>query len=156
MGMQQSKSKGYRAFVLVLISAVLLAALVVLAMLTRVHPIQWGFAEDQGVLIDCQYIDYMGHQHSGLISDRAAIRELSEILKGIQEENPKRIIWVEEKCGPVPFMFLVKRGSKTLHYSLKGEYLAVGERGFLKTYTIYQLSSKSSERLLNFLWSACE
>lgn len=156
MGKQKSKSKGYRFLFLVLAGVVLLAALFILAMLTKVHPIGWGFAGDQGVKIECQYMDYLGYQHSGSITDTAAILELSEILKGIQEENPKRIRWVEEKCGPASFLFLVKRGSETLHYPLKGEYLAVGERGFLKTYTIYQLSSKSSERLLTFLWSACE
>lgn len=156
MGKQQPKSKGYRVFVLVSTGAVLLAALLLLAMFTKAHSIQWDFAGDPGVQIDCQYMDHMGHQHAGLITDRAVIRELSEILKGIREEKPKRIRRVEEKCGPVSSMFIVKRGNGSLHYSLKGEYLAVGERGFLKTYTIYRLSSKSSERLQAFSWSACE
>ncbi|HHW94096.1 MAG TPA: hypothetical protein GX734_06325 [Clostridiaceae bacterium] len=145
-----------RKHLLILIGVIVLATISIILVLgssNKVYPIDLNLADDEEVLLEYEYTDYLGYEHSGSISDRAKIQKLSEILKRIQDENPLRIRKVEEKSGPVTYSFVVKRGNDEMSYSLKGEYLAVGKKSIFKTYTIYQLSQESSEELLSFLRS---
>lgn len=145
-----------RKHLLILIGVIVLATISIILVLgssNKVYPIDLNLADDEEVLLEYEYMDYLGYEHAGSTSDRAKIQKLGEILKRIQDENPLRIRKVEEKSGPVTYSFVVKRGNDEMIYSLKGEYLAVGKKSIFKTYTIYQLSQESSEELLSFLRS---
>lgn len=154
MGKKMSFLKrSYRVFV-ALICVFLLA---VLCFFGRVHPIEFDLSEDEEmVFIDLQYTDYMGYEQSRLISERKIIRQLNKILIRIQGEKPKRVLKTEKKSGPITYFFVVKKTNEEFHYSLQGEYLAVGERGLFKNFTIYKLSPDSSDELISFFRSVSD
>lgn len=156
MSMFQFKSKSSRGLVIVLVGVIALLTIYILIMVNKVYPIESDFGDIDDVSIDYTYTDYLGYEHSGTITDRTKIQNLSRILKRIQDLSPPRIKKVEEKAGPVPYMFVVKSDNRALYYSIMGEYLFVGKRCLFKTYSIYQLSQESSEELILFLRSMAD
>jgi hypothetical protein len=146
-----SKSKCSRNSLIALIAVLLLIAIFGLTMLTKRSPVYSDFLEGEDVSIEYQYIDYMGIHHAGTVVERAKVQNLAGILKRIQASDPERIRKIEERSGAITFMFIVKSGNEKLRYSLKGHYLAVGKRGLLKSYTIYELHQENAEELIAFM-----
>lgn len=107
--------------------------------------------------ISYTYMDYMGRVSSSSIVAIGEMDEIRNTIKDIDESHPKRVIRAEDKTGAIiiTFSMLDENNNEIKSYSIKGEYLAVGEMDN-KFVSVYSVASEKMDHLRNVFRKAVE
>lgn len=151
MAQRRHKAKCNQKIVIAIAVIGFLSILVILFKLNAKCPIYSDWANKESVVIEYEYLDYLGYTHSGAIADETTIKEFGEIMRQIQDENPPRVRLMEERCGARSYQLIVSCEKREILYFIQGDYLIVGKNNRFKSHTIYQLSGTRSEQLIGYL-----
>lgn len=98
--------------------------------------------------ISYSYSDYRGKTFTDRITSLDEVNDIKKAIKEVDQSKPKRKLRAEEKTGAMIILFtmLDKEDEEIISYSIKGEYLAVGQQD-KKLVTIYSVAHEEMDQL---------